>query len=404
VARFVEETDYPFDDTIRLRFFASRRVRFPLALRIPAWCENPVITVNGRPEPSPTPGRFARVEREWAPGDTVVLRFPMRVRIAPGVNDSVSVWRGPLLYTLQIEETWRAYAKGKREGFDSYEVTPASAWNYGLVLGAGPEAAFRVQRRRMPPNPFDPAQPPVRLLAPAKKIPAWTLAWNKHVSFDPPVSPVASDAPTETVTLVPFGAQMLRVSNFPVIGAARPFSTEFRDDFAAGHFDHWVTYGGGWRVRAKAFGPSSDATSSKAVATKTRFRDFTYEADVSVAAVGNAGLIFRVSDPSIGADDYNGYYVGLSAETGQVLFGKADGKWTPLRTAAMPLTANRPHHVRIEARGADLRVFVGDMGQPIIEATDDSFGEGAIGVRQYGARPEGPQAAFGNIAVRGLED
>jgi hypothetical protein len=401
--RFVEETDYPFDDTIRLRFSAPRRVRFPLALRVPAWCENPEITVNGRRH-SATPGRFAVVEREWAAGDTVVLRFPMPVQIARGVNDSVSVWHGPLLYTLQIEETWRAYAKNRRrEGFDSYEVTPASPWNYGLVLGAQPRAAFRLERRRMPPNPFNPAQTPVRLLARAKKIPAWTLARNGHVSLDPPLSPVASDGPTEMVTLVPFGAQMLRVSNFPVIGAPRPLSAQFQDDFATGHSDGWVTYGGGWRVRGKAFGPSSDATSSKAVATATRFRDFICEADVSVGAAGNAGLIFRVSRPSIGADDYNGYYVGLSAEAGQVVLGKADGKWTPLRTAALAMTANRPYHLRIEARGTDLRVFVGDSARPLIEATDASFSEGAIGVRQYGARPEGPQAAFSRIAVRGLK-
>lgn len=400
--RFVEETDYPFDETIRLRLFAPRRVRFPLALRVPAWCENPEITVNGRRQ-SATPGRFAVVEREWAAGDTVVLRFPMRVRTLPGVNDSVSVWRGPLLYSLQIEETWRAYAKGRREGFDSYEVTPASAWNYGLDLGAEPRAAFRVQRRSMPPNPFDPARTPMRLLARARKIPAWTLAWNGHVSFDPPPGPVASDAPTETVTLVPFGAQMLRVSNFPVIGAPRPRSTEFHDDFATGHSDAWVTYGGGWRVHGKAFGPSSDATSSKAVATGTRFRDFTCEADVSVGAAGNAGLIFRVSKPSIGWDDYDGYYVGLSAEAGQVMLGKAGGKWTLLETAALPVAANRPYRLRIEARGAKLRVFVDTMSQPLIEVTDDSFSEGAIGLRQYGARPEGPQAAFSNIAVRGLE-
>ncbi|MBC8135527.1 MAG: glycoside hydrolase family 127 protein [Fibrella sp.] len=399
VVTITEETDYPFNDTIRLRVSTPKKVRFPLALRIPAWCKNPSVSVNGKAQPPTKPGTFVRLDREWVTGDEVVLRFPMSVQTIPGVNNSVAVWRGPLLYSLKIEEKWSAFAKGNVDGFDSYEVTPTSDWNYALVLSEQPQAAFTVQQKPMPPNPFDPAQVPVRLQVAAKTIPDWTLTRDGHVAFDPPVSPVASSAPTQTVTLVPSGAQMLRVCNFPVIGTATPVTTRFRDDFADGHFDNWVTYGGGWLVNKGTFGPSPDATSSKAVATKTRFRDFTYDADVTVSGTGDAGLIFRVTKASIGADDYNGYYVGLSATAGQVTIGKADGKWTPLKMTTLPIAANRPHHVRIEARGALLRVFVGNTAKPLLEVTDNSFAEGAVGVRQYGAKPEQAQSAFSKINV-----
>lgn len=399
VVTITEETEYPFNDTIRLKINAAKKVRFPLALRIPAWCKNPTISVNGKSQSSAKPGTFVTLDQEWKTGDEVVLQFPMSVQTVAGVNNSVAVWRGPLIYSLKIEEKWNAFEKSPVEGFDAYEVTPTSAWNYGLVLGAQPQTAFKVEQKPMPSNPFDPAEAPVRLQVSAKTIPDWTLIRNGGVAFDPPVSPVASSSPTQTVTLVPFGAQMLRVSNFPVIGTPQPTATRFRDDFADGHFDNWVTYGGGWLVQKGAFGPSPDAPSSKAVATKTRFRDFTYDADVTVSSTGDAGLIFRVTKASIGADDYNGYYVGLSAEKGNVVLGKADGKWSPLKEAPLAITANRPTPVRIEAKGATIRVFVKNMAKPLLEVTDSSFGEGAIGVRQYGTKSEQAQSAFSRITV-----
>ncbi len=396
---FVEETNYPFEDTIRLKLSAPSKVRFPLSLRVPAWCQNPSISVNGKPQAAVKPGQFAVIEREWSPNDEVVLRFPMTVQTVTGINDSVSVWHGPLLYSLKIDESWNSYEKAALAGFDSYEVTPNSEWNYGLVMDGPAQTAFSVKRGAMTANPFDPKQTPVNLQAKAKKIPDWTLAWNEHISFDPPPSPVASSAATETVTLVPFGSQMLRVTNFPVIGTPHALSTEFHDDFANKHFDNWVTYGGGWLIKEGEFGPSPDAPSSKAIATKTRFRDFTYEADVTPGDFGNGGLMFRVSKPSIGDDAYNGYYVGLSADRGEVELGKVNGKWTSLKLAKMTLAANQPQHVHVEARGASIRVFVGNMNQPLIEVNDDAFADGAVGVRQYGAKGDHSQARFSNIAV-----
>ncbi|BCM94412.1 hypothetical protein IAD21_06319 [Abditibacteriota bacterium] len=396
---FVEETNYPFDDTIRLKLSAPRKVRFPLSLRVPEWCKNPSITVNGQAHKAVTPGSFAVIEREWSPNDEVVLRFPMTVQTVRGVNDSVSVWHGPLLYSLKIDEEWNAFEKAPLIGFDSYEVTPDSDWNYGLVLDGPIQTAITAKRGAINGNPFDPKQTPVSLQAKARKIADWTLAWNGHISFDPPLSPVASNAATETVTLVPFGAQMLRVTNFPVIGTPRALSAEFRDDFADKHFDNWVTYGGGWLIKEGAFGPSADAPSSKAIATKTRFRDFTYDANVTPGDFGNSGLMFRVSKPSIGDDAYNGYYVGLSADRGEVELGRVNGKWTSLKLVPMTITANQPQRVRVEARGATIRVFVGNMNQPLIEVTDDSFADGAIGVRQYGAKGDKSQGKFSNINV-----
>ena len=400
--RITQTTDYPFEETVRLQVHTAKKVRFPLALRIPAWCAKPAIAVNGTPQPAPKPETFATVAREWNDGDVVTIHLPMAVRTVPGVNNSVSVWRGPLLYSLEIGQHWEIVEKGKVEGFDALTVTPSTDWNFGLVLDAPGQGAFSVEHRPVPHNPFEPSQTPTRLHVGAKRVADWTLTRSGHIALDPPVSPVSSPAPTQQVTLVPFGAQMLRVANFPVIGPPRPLTTRFADNFASGHADGWVTYGGGWIVRKGAFGPTGDMTATKAVATATRFRDFAYDADVTVSENGDAGLMFRVTQASNGADDYDGYYVGLSASAGRVTVGKAGGDWHPLKEAMRPIAANRSQHVRVEARGPLLRVFVEDMATPLLEVTDATFTEGAIGVRQYGTKSEQAQSAFARIKVVGL--
>ncbi|MGH9666618.1 MAG: hypothetical protein ACRD9L_19510 [Bryobacteraceae bacterium] len=52
-----ERTAYPFGGTVALSISASRPVRFPLALRVPACCEAPDLSVNGERLAASTDGR-----------------------------------------------------------------------------------------------------------------------------------------------------------------------------------------------------------------------------------------------------------------------------------------------------------------------------------------------------------
>ncbi len=74
---------YPFDTTIRFDVTASRPSNFALSLRIPAWADGAIISVNGRRQPLEiVPGKFASVHRTWKSLDRVELELPMKLRLA----------------------------------------------------------------------------------------------------------------------------------------------------------------------------------------------------------------------------------------------------------------------------------------------------------------------------------
>lgn len=219
-----EETDYPFGETVRLTLSTPRAVRFTLRLRVPGWCADPVLTVNGEAvaaRPGPT---FVTVDRTWANGDVVTLKLPQRttVRTWTGGKNAVSVAHGPLTYALKIGAQYVRYAGD--DTFPEYAVHATTPWNYGLVPGAVPE--FVRAGGAVPANPFTLEGTPVRLTAQARRIPEW-VADDEHVVAPLQPSPARSASPVETVTLVPMGAARLRISSFPTAAPdGRPWTPE----------------------------------------------------------------------------------------------------------------------------------------------------------------------------------
>lgn len=236
LVRIAEETRYPFEEEIQFKISAEKPVTFPLYLRLPAWCVAPEVSINRAATPiNPSAGKFARIVRKWRHGDVVTLRLPMRVSVRKWErnHNSVSVDYGPLTFSLKIGERYDRHDSIKtaigdsswQKGADpskwpSHEIQPTTPWNYGLVLDeANPAKSFAVNRGIWPANdfPFTTDAAPISMTVAARKIPEWQL--DRHglcaVLQD---SPVASDEPVETVSLIPMGAARLRLSAFPVIG------------------------------------------------------------------------------------------------------------------------------------------------------------------------------------------
>jgi hypothetical protein len=217
-----ETTDYPFRDRISLKVTPAAAVEFPLYLRIPAWTEGAAVTVNGQKVEGVEPGTYHRIAREWRPGDRVEITLPMPVRVIRGFNRSVSVERGPLVFSLRINENW---SKLRQTGpVTDWEVYPASPWNYGLRLdSAHPASSFAVEEASVARQPFNNSAPPVLLKIKARRLAQWVVVDDS--AAPPPFSPAAMERgegtakrTDETVTLIPYGAARLRITSFPVLG------------------------------------------------------------------------------------------------------------------------------------------------------------------------------------------
>ena len=387
-----EETNYPFGESMRFVFSLSQtNVTFPLKLRIPAWCDAPTVYVNGQAQTGVVAGEFYVIARAWNNGDQVVLNVPMHIQLNEEVNKSVSVQRGPLVYSLNIEHDWKP-TRHFAHGFKEYEVLPLSAWNYGLVVNQSDlENSFEVVKAEtMPANPFEQSTTPVTLKVKAKKIPEWGYIHGNLFACDPPYGPVESTQATEEVTLIPFGAERIRLTCIPLIGTPVLTTDRFQDDFNdSSNLTGWVHYNGSFMVDNRellATNIEGNYKGSKSVQTSTHFSDLVYDFKIKIGDRGDGGVIFRADHKlSFGDDDYNGYYAGINAERGVVVLGKSDGSWTSLQEVPMNIAANNWHQVRVEAKGANIKVYVNDMNTPKITVTDTSFTSGMVGVRCYNA-------------------
>jgi hypothetical protein len=394
-----EDTSYPFEEQVRLRISVGNPVNFPLVLRVPGWCSNATISVNGQLQPGVAGGSFCRVARNWTNGDLVTVNLPMSIQTEMGPEQSVAIDRGPLVYSLAVGENWTVRTPDPLgQGFDEFELRPTTPWAYALALDpTNPTPSFAFTNFTTPANPFDPAQPSIKLTANARSVSGWTNGWRGTHAFEPPASPMSSTNALQTVTLVPFGSQHLRVSWFPWLGT-RPYASSFNETFDSNWAQRWTVFGGNWSARNGALStvPGS-ANGAKALAMQTTFTNFTYEGDVSVGPVGNAGLIFRASKPDIGADAYCGYYVGINAQNTRLEFGYASNSWHAITNVPLPLSANAFYHLKIQTLGARMRIFVTDTNQPVLDLQDGTFAGGMIGVRDYCGDGNQSISSFANL-------
>lgn len=218
-----EETSYPFAEEIAFHVKPRSAVTFPLYLRWPTWCAQPKVTINGTPETvTGEPGGYICIARKWQAGDTVVLALPMQLAVRTWTKngDCVSIDRGPLTYSLAIDEEYRR--AGGTDEWPAWDILPKSTWNYGLVLDAkNPTAGIEIEQTNapVPAQPFEPNAVPIRLRVKARQLPAWTLDENGLV-HEVQASPAYDTNAVETVTLIPMGAARIRVTAFPTTSDA----------------------------------------------------------------------------------------------------------------------------------------------------------------------------------------
>jgi uncharacterized protein len=259
-----EDTRYPFEETIRFTITPENPVRFTFSFRIPAWCREPAVTVNGQPLDNPLrPGSLQQIEREWHFGDQVVVSLPFALVLKRWPQGGVSIAFGPLTLSLpvaapleieseddsaRIPDEFRLsdLASGQQNlpGFPSYRLLPTSQWNYALAV----DEDSLTQQAKVVWNtprdyPLDLDSPALKVSVPARQVKGWSLLEANKViralpsfengrfrmteslvdgqfTFTPPL-PNPENLPdlladeVEWIDLVPYGNTLLRLTVFP---------------------------------------------------------------------------------------------------------------------------------------------------------------------------------------------
>jgi hypothetical protein len=242
-----EETDYPFRETISFKVKIAKPATFNFGLRIPEWCGAASVKINGKSSGVENKaGTFTILKREFQDGDVVELQLPMNVQLKEWfAGGAVSVERGPLVYSLKIDEqrvasqhepdAIRRILKGNNvQGFPALEFFPASEWRYGLDAAQknAPEK-FKVIESPMTENPFLAATAPIRIEVSLRALPQWEAAWRPVLEPPPPDLKQSPKNPAalpdeaglqpsggiKTMTLLPYGSTHLRLTTLPVVKA-----------------------------------------------------------------------------------------------------------------------------------------------------------------------------------------
>ena len=232
----IEETNYPFEESIRFTIHTTGKVKFPLYLRVPSWTNNSSLTINGKSITADlVAGKYVRLEREWESGDEIVLHVPMQLSQSVWhVNqDSRSINYGPLTFSLKIKENYHEVSSVETAIGDSkwqknadpakwpsYEIYPASDWNYALMVDDSLplEQNFEVITKTWPSGnqPFTVETVPIEIKAKGKKLIGWGIDEYGLTSELPIKENQRFETATDDITLIPMGAARLRISAFPV--------------------------------------------------------------------------------------------------------------------------------------------------------------------------------------------
>ncbi|RHJ84877.1 glycoside hydrolase family 127 protein [Parabacteroides sp. AM08-6] len=122
-----QETRYPWDGSVRLTLSSPQPLKKEIRMRIPGWCKEYTLSVNGKETTAPVEKGYAVLKGEWKSGDEINLNMDMPVELVeadPRVKQDIgkrAIQRGPLVYCLEEVDN--------RKDFDKLAVSPQTTFH-----------------------------------------------------------------------------------------------------------------------------------------------------------------------------------------------------------------------------------------------------------------------------------
>jgi DUF1680 family protein len=107
IITLAQETSYPSDSRIVISVEPQKQEQFTLNVRLPAWCPEPSLSVNGQEISGLKSGTYAKLDRSWKKDDRVTLSLPMQARWVKRSHTTEDLWtlkRGPVVYA--VDTVW----------------------------------------------------------------------------------------------------------------------------------------------------------------------------------------------------------------------------------------------------------------------------------------------------------
>ena len=105
-----QESNYPWDGNVKITVEQLPAENFSLKLRLPSWCSEAKLFINGKPTPYTTEKGYVNLQRQWKKGDVILWNMAMPTELLeanPLVEENrnqVAVKRGPMVYCLESND------------------------------------------------------------------------------------------------------------------------------------------------------------------------------------------------------------------------------------------------------------------------------------------------------------
>ncbi|KAL0581263.1 hypothetical protein V5O48_000746 [Marasmius crinis-equi] len=211
-------TRYPFGDILNYEISAEKD--FTFYIRIPSWVSRGSLSVNGGTEERLSPENGLQ-KVDIKKGKTrLVLNVPAEISVENRPHGSVAIHRGPLNYAFDIARNEKLLKVDPRESHAvDLEYDPINTWEYAIDTS---QLAFHYappsSSEKLPSPIFDTGKPPNTITATACRI-EWPVGGDLFAA-NPPENPECV-GPETVITLWPFGATKLRISEFPVFSSQK---------------------------------------------------------------------------------------------------------------------------------------------------------------------------------------